>query len=121
MKKATVLTVTEIKRLVKRRYNLIQKEDKSGEVAKISVMICDSFRSNLKLYPVDFVIETLTHFGEAPCLVYDDNGLFALSSDGFNPVVTGKQKIAGTISTFVEKKMWKPTIREAIKDYLTRP
>jgi hypothetical protein len=70
--------------------------------------------------PVDFILEIFTHLGGAPNLVYDDNGLFAVSGNGYQPVVTGKDKIDGTIHTFVEKRMWKPTIRKAVRYYLTK-
>jgi hypothetical protein len=67
---------------------------------------------------VDFILECLTRFGQAPNVMYDDNGLFAVSSDGFQPVVTGRQRIDGTISVYVNRKQWKKTIRLALKHYL---
>ena len=70
-------------------------------------------------YAIDEVLETLTRFGNAPCLVYDDNGKFAVSGDGYQPVVTGDEVIDGSVTVVVEGHMWKKTIREAVYHYLT--
>ncbi len=70
-------------------------------------------------YAIDEIIETLTRFGEAPCLVYDDNGRFALSGDGYQPVVTDDELIEGGLTVVVEAHMWKKTIREAVLHYMT--
>lgn len=109
-----------VKQLIIKRTALQKKGYKKNaqEIDKIAQDIISEFKSNLNSYEVDFVLESLTHFGQAPALVYDDNGLFAISGTGMNSVVTGNQKIEGAMVTYVEKKMWKKTIREALKYYL---
>ena len=62
--------------------------------------------------------EKITHLGQSPNIIYDDNGLFAVTSDGFQTVVTGNKKIEGSFLLLVEKKQWKKNIREALKQYL---
>jgi hypothetical protein len=94
---------------------LLKKSNRADEIQK---QISDSIRQNFDKYPVDFIMETWTRFGAAPSLIYDDNGLFAVTEEAYQPVVTGKQKINGAITVFVTKKQWKKTIREALKQYI---
>jgi len=72
------------------------------------------------LLEADFIIESLTHLGHAPNILYDDNGHFGISADGFQPVVTGSKKLEGSIHILVEKHIWHRTIRGAIKIYLKK-
>lgn len=74
--------------------------------------------THVNTLPVDFIIESLTMLGDAPNVMYDDNGMFAVSGDGYQPVVSGNQRIEGGLTVHVEKKMWKSTIRKALKYYL---
>lgn len=112
------MNINEINELLENRLILLEN-DYEGKLADIiEENIRKAILNNFDNYPIDFIIETLTKFGEAPSIVYDDNGLFAVSSDGYNPVVTGKEKIVGPMTIFVEKKMWKKTIREALLYYL---
>lgn len=109
---------SHINKLLDKRDLLLNKNQDSKEADKIQDEIMSVIKKNFNVYEVDFIIETLTRFGDAPCVVYDDNGLFAISGAGSQPVVFGKQKIEGTISVFVKKTQWKKTIREALKHYL---
>lgn len=108
-----------INALVKERDNLLKTDEKNPRVDEIQKLITDVFRKKFNDYEVDFILETLTMFGQAPNVIYDDNGLFAVSAAGYQHVVTGRQKIEGMMSVFVEKKQWKKTIRLALKHYLS--
>ena len=71
--------------------------------------------------PVDFILESLTHLGCAPQVVYDDNGHFAISSSGMSPVPmtdSGKFDETEVFQTIVEPEQWRDTIREALNHYL---
>lgn len=98
----------------KARYKLY---DKQSDV--IRDLIMGDMIKNFDAYTIEEIIETLTRFGQAPCLMYDDNGKFALSSDGYQPLVTGDELIDGSINVVVNAHMWKKTVREAIYHYLT--
>ena len=74
---------------------------------------------NFNEYTIEEVLENMTRFGNAPCLVNADNGKFAVSGDGYQPLVYGDQLITGSIKVMVEAHMWKRTIREAVYHYLT--
>lgn len=89
-----------------------------AESNDIQRRITDEFVKRFLGYEVDFILETLTHFGQAPNLVYDDNGMFAVSGEGYQPVVTGKERLQGGLTVFVSKTMWRKTIREALEYYL---
>ena len=90
-------------------------DDKADEIKDI---IVDEFRTNFDKYEVDFIIETLTKFGDAPCVMYDDNGMFAVSGDGYQPVVIDDERIEGDITVYVSKEQWFKTIRESLRYYI---
>ena len=65
----------------------------------------------------EFIIDKLTKLGHAPNLLYDDNGNFAITGDGFQTVpINGPCDME--MSFFIEKDKWSPTIREALNKYL---
>lgn len=97
---------------------LYKKDSKSKRVDEIQREISTAIRKNFNKYEVDFILETWTRFGSAPNVVYDDNGLFAVSGDGYQPIVMGKERIEGAFTVFVEKKQWKKTIRQALKQFI---
>jgi hypothetical protein len=69
------------------------------------------------LLSIEFILEQLTGLGEAPVLLYDDNGHWAITGDAYQSVVTGEPEDVD-IAFRVEAKHWKNTIREALDDYL---
>lgn len=114
----TMMTTNEILIEIEKRDQFLDK-DNIKDADQIEEMITKELIDNFNDYPVDFIIETLTKFGQAPNLVYDDNGRFAVSSDGYNQVVTDDELIDQPMTIFVEKHMWYKTIREALYHYLT--
>lgn len=106
----------EIKKLLDERDVLLSTDEKKAD--EIEKQITDLFKKDFNNYAVDFILESLTRFGQSPNVMYDDNGLFAVSSAGYQPVVTGRQKIDGTVAVFVNRQQWKKTIRLALKHYL---
>lgn len=98
--------------------NLLKTDFKNERIDEIEREIIYQIKSNYNLYSVDFIIETLTKFGQAPNIVYDDNGMFAVSGNGYQPVVIGDELIEGIVSVFVEKEQWFDTIRKALWHYL---
>lgn len=60
----------------------------------------------------------LTKRGDAPNLVYDDNGHWAVSGDGCQTVSAVPSD--ATITVFVKKRWWKDGPLEAIQAYLKR-
>ena len=110
---------TVINALLDERDDLYKKNGKNKRVDEIQKEISIAIIKNFNKYEVDFILETWTRFGAAPNVIYDDNGLFAVSGSGFQPVVTGKERIEGACTVFVEKKQWKKSIRLALKQYIT--
>jgi hypothetical protein len=68
----------------------------------------------------DFILESMTHLGASPSVLYDDNGMWTVVADGTQPAVSGDDRLDGFVSMgfFFEKTRWFKTIREALKDYL---
>lgn len=112
------MIVKDIKILIKQRNDLLKNDVQNEVIDEIEYKITNEFINRCNKFEVDFILETLTSFGQAPNVVYDDNGMFAVSSEGWQPVVTGQQRIEGVISVSVEKVQWKKTIRQALKHYL---
>jgi len=108
----------KIKTLLNERDALYETDYTHPKVDEIQKEISDAIKKDFDKYEVDFILETWTRFGSAPCLIYDDNGMFAISGDGYQPVVTGKKRIDGAVTTFVKKTQWKKTIRLALKHYI---
>jgi hypothetical protein len=105
-------------KLLDERETLIEIDYNDIRIDEIKEEIITEIKKNFNQYEVDFILETYTRFGYAPCLIYDDNGLFAITGDGYQQVVTGKQKLLGNFTVFVQKKQWKKTIRLALKYYI---
>lgn len=87
------------------------------EIDQLAEEIVDRIKSWRQDLPIEFILEELTQLGWAPCLLYDDEGHWAISGEGFQEVALG-DPIDMHLTHFVEKKMWKDTIREALNYYL---
>lgn len=107
-----------IEYILAERELLLKKDSDNPNIDIFKDNILGLLKNDFNELEIDFILETLTKLGQAPCLVYDDNALFAVSGDGYQPVVTGRHKIEGGITVYVEKKQWKKTIREAVRHYL---
>ena len=59
-------------------------------------------------------LQELTKIGYAPNLVYDDNGHWAVSFNGFQTLAIGDEPEDASITCFVEKEYWKKEIKEAL-------
>jgi hypothetical protein len=112
------MSIEKILELLDVRSNLLKTDEKNERINEIEKEITEQLKTKYNSYSVDFILETLTEFGQAPNLVYDDNGMFAVSSMGYQPVVTDDERIEGIVSVFVEKQQWFDTIRKALWHYL---
>ena len=75
-------------------------------------------KSNAEKLPFEFIIEELTKLGQAPCLLYDDDGRFAICGTGMQNVVFGDEAQDINLSHYVRASEWKGTCREALIYYL---
>ena len=119
-----------IDNLSKRRYELNDKYQASWdeeaedyqneypeEIDTLSDQILDCIKKWRYALPFEFILEELTRLGWAPCLLYDDNGNFAISGEGMQSIsIEGKDDCH--LSHFVEKDMWQDSIRKALDYYL---
>ena len=87
------------------------------EIDVLSDQILDCIKKWRYSLTFEFIIEELTKLGWAPCLLYDDNGNFAISGEGMQSISPDGVDDCH-LSHFVEKDMWKPTIRKALNYYL---
>lgn len=86
-------------------------DDLGDEIRKL-------IESGVKTLDVDFVLETLTKLGDAPQLMYDDNGHFAFSEDCLAPVTFDKFDESVQFTVFIEPDYWFDNIRDALEYYL---
>jgi hypothetical protein len=112
--------LTEINNLIQERYHLISNNEYNKEIeaqlGKNGDMAISLIQQNKDVLSFEFILESLTHLGYVPSLVYDDNGNFAVCSASFSSV--SLTPADATITHFVEKDEWKGTIREALNSYL---
>ncbi len=80
--------------------------------------IITNLQKSFKELTFEYIVETLTELGQAPSVLYDDNGNFAVNGTGFQNVAYGNETEDMEMTFFVEKKYWKPTMREALHYYL---
>ena len=96
-------------------YDKTEDEKKIDELAKEIERYIGLYHEQL---PFEFIMEQLSNLGQAPNLLYDDNGNWAVTSEGFQSVVTGDEPEDVEMQFMVEGAYWKPTPREALLHYL---
>lgn len=95
--------------------------EEPDEIHDLAESIRKSIQEGVEELECDFILESLTMLGDAPQLVYDDNGHWAVSGNGFSSIPiseSGKFEGQESMTTIVEPDEWKDTIREAIKEYV---
>lgn len=112
------MTQEEISKLVDERNQILREDNESDRADEIEKRITHDLRENFDQFPIDFILETLSHFGQAPNLVYDDNGNWAISCEGMSPVAFDDKKIEGVLNVFVKEDQWFDTIRKAVRHHL---
>jgi len=123
MEKLQILSIS------KTREDLIQKREASWneekfdyeepyekEIDDLGNQIFDYLKKYRQFLPFEFIFEELTKLGHSPNLLYDDNGHFAMVSDGYQSI---SEEIADTEMAFlVTKRYWKNSVKEALDFYL---
>jgi hypothetical protein len=125
------LTANNIKVLLNRRREYLKEYEKSyneetfkydieepKQIDEIKNEIIELIFKNESSLSVECIIETLTHLGCAPNILYDDNGHFAITDEGFQSICSGDEPDDVELSFKVEKKFWKDSIKEALDTYL---
>ena len=95
--------------------------DEPKEIDELGDKIRTLVNEGVDELPVDFILESVTMLGDAPQMIYDDNGHFAFTGSGMSPVPmtdSGKFESTETFTTFIGPDDWFDTIREALKHYL---
>lgn len=110
-----------IENLSKKRYKYFAQDEMSKTDQDTVDVLADEILDCIKRWRnslhFEFIIEELTKLGWAPCLLYDDDGNFAISGDGMEPL--NQHTYADTVLThFIKYNAWQPTIRKALDYYL---
>jgi hypothetical protein len=102
----------------KNDYDYPELAEDEKKIDDIAAEIEKSIRDHFEFLPFDFIMEQLANLGHAPNLLYDDNGLWAVTSTGFQTVVCGDEAQDVETHFFVDMKYWKNTPKEALHYYL---
>jgi len=92
--------------------------EQEKEIDDLEEQILNLINQDKDSLPIDFIIEELTKLGWAPSLLYDDNGHFAVTADGYQTITEGTSDV--TIMCFIPKDYWKDSIREALNYFLDK-
>jgi hypothetical protein len=114
-------TELKIKDLSDLRYKFLEKEDRMNdiEIDELADKILYLIKENINKLSFEFIFEELTKLGWAINLVYDDNGHFAVSGNGYQSLPEKMEETDDIVMySFVEKDSWKDSIREALKKFL---
>jgi hypothetical protein len=88
------------------------------EIDQLGDEIYSLIKEHQTVLPIEFIIEKLTHLGHAVNILYDDNGHFSVTGDGFQSLPTSDEPCDINMSFAVKKEEWFDTIREALNKYL---
>lgn len=118
---------TEILELQKLRSELLNKQDEEVEdmienydksIDSLMEQILGLIKPNINKLDFDFIMEQLSHLGWCPNLLYDDNGHWAVSSDGYQNVVYGDKPEDVETHFYIEAEDWKNSPKEALYKFL---
>ena len=117
-----------IKLLSDLRYDHLKMADEMEEgkdhdelhekIDHIADEILNLLKSDFDNLTFEFIFEELTKLGGSPCLIYDDNGFFAVNGEGSASVSYGETPTDLEIALYVEAKDFKSSVREALRHYL---
>ena len=109
-----------IEQWIAKRNDLINNDKDEVEVDRLEACIVKAIKENFYELECDFILESMTHLGAAPSVLYDDNGMWAVIGDGTQPALSENERLEGLvhIGFFLERKDWHSTIRAALKHYL---
>lgn len=120
----------EIKKLSDLRYEFIDEQEKSWnekkldynynppEIDKLGERILTKIKTDKDQLEFEFIIEELTKLGQAPNMIYDDNGHFAVTSTGIQEVPEHNDPQGIAVTSFITEDQWKNSPREALYYYL---
>lgn len=120
-----------IEKISEERYKFQQDEDKSwdektnknkidhGEIIdRLGKAISKHIKNHFDDLEFDFIFDELTKLGDAPSLIYDDNGHFAISSIGIQSVSCEDFPADFEATMFIKAKDFRDTPKEALKAYI---
>ena len=92
-------------------------QDSEDAIDKLAEAIMGRIQEDFLSLPFDFILEELTKLGDAPSLIYDDDGHWAIPSSSFGAAVLDKSDDY-SVTFFVDKDQWFDSPRAALKHYI---
>lgn len=88
------------------------------EIDKFQEEILELIKTNFDILEFDFVMEQLSRLGWCPNLLYDDNGHWAVSADGYQNAAWKDEPIDIETHFYIEAEDWKNSPKEALYKFL---
>lgn len=117
--------------LINERKVLIEARNKTynNKLHKYEDDYNDEFRSNENaIYTfidknfddilIEDILNATDHCGLAPCLINNDNGMWAITGTGMQNISIDSDAWDFEGSFFVEKDEWRDTVREAVRSFI---
>lgn len=103
------------------RRAILDRDSEDKKVDTLAEEVLNFIAKNRDNLLFEEIIEALTHLGHAPSLLYDDNGHFAVSADGFQNFVETEDFDKQTVfenTAIIPPHGWKKSVREALYFHL---
>lgn len=102
---------TQLAQKIAQRSDMLDAQQDVAAITNEIWTFIHTYRAELTF---ESIFEGMTHLGAAPQLVYDDNGLFAVSCDGMSPVFADDKAHDMDITTYTKADQWSDTVRGAL-------
>lgn len=112
------MTDDHVRRLMQERQALVDKDlVDSPEADVLMDRIRECVVMGWRSLTVETIFEAVTSIGASPSLLYDDNGRFAVLSEGYQRAyLSGHGNFEGKWLGGIDS--WQPTVREAVGVYV---
>lgn len=119
------MTNKDLINLITVRKSYLDKEGEDDTVDSLTREILATISRGRDELSFEDMFEACTHLGQAPTLLYDDNGHFAVGYTGMQSMSLDPEEDYARENTFdgawiLPPNSWKKTVREALYNYLDR-
>ena len=119
------MTLTEelLALVAERKALFVDQEANDPQIDIMAKQVVEFIKKHKDQLSLEVIIESLTHLGSAPNILYDDNGHFTVAEEGSQNLPTTDDDFETKETEFhaswtIPPGGWKKTIREALNAYL---
>lgn len=96
-----------------------------NKLGLIDIDIIKNININKESLSIDFILESLSKLGWAPNIIYDDNGMWAVTDEGMQEIILDDENVEDDSNSeeqefyfYVKRTNFKSTIKDALYYYL---